>query len=262
MTDGRYLEGLRVLVTRPRGQAEQTAATIAAAGGQALVHPCLELGPPADPAALDRALAGRHDLLVFTSANAVNALAARLRGPDARTGHALVAAVGERTAAALADLGVRVDVQAESASAEGLFRALRERLGAGLAQRSVLFPRAREGREELAQLLRQAGARVELVTAYEMVPARREDLAGAVSALREGAVDLVPLGSPRTAEVLLGALRPDAAAVLGRTIVGTIGERTAQTLARAGVAVDVDAGARPATFEALLFRLAEAARKR
>ena len=48
-----------VLLTRPAGQAEETAELVRQAGGEPLVFPCLRPGPPADAQPLHAALA-RH----------------------------------------------------------------------------------------------------------------------------------------------------------------------------------------------------------
>src|SRR5262249_55069780 len=93
------------------------------------------------------------------------------------------------------------------------------------------------------------------VVAYRTVKAPPERLAAAVSALRAGAVDLVPIGSPRTAEVLLAALGEGGPALLRSAAVGAIGETTAAALRGAGVTVD--AVAEGASFPRLLLQLAQ-----
>jgi hypothetical protein len=48
LTDPASGRPLQVLITRPSGQAEETASLVEALGGAALVAPCLRLAPPAD----------------------------------------------------------------------------------------------------------------------------------------------------------------------------------------------------------------------
>jgi uroporphyrinogen-III synthase len=248
------LSGLRVLLTRPAAQAEASAAEVRAAGGVPLVYPCLEQGPPRDPALLEAALGEllRFRAVLFTSQTTVRCVAPRLRH-----GPAFVAAVGAHTARALAEAGLRVDLVSPSASGAGLAQALLQALPA-LPGQEVLFLRAEQAREELVRQLTAAGVRVTEVMAYEMreVPAGR--LGGAARALRDGQVDLVPLASPRTAAVLLGLVAPDGPALLRRTTVGALGPTTAAALAGAGVSVDVvgDDG----DFFALVLALARAHR--
>src|SRR5690606_15986712 len=106
------LAGRRVLITRARHQAGEMAAMVRDYGGTALCLPLTALGPPADPAPLDRALAGLDQVhwLVFTSPNAVDFTLSRLKAlKGAQAAEALsrcsLAAVGPGTAAALARWG-------------------------------------------------------------------------------------------------------------------------------------------------------------
>lgn len=96
---------------------------------------------------------------------------------------------------------------------------------------------------------------VDRVVAYRTVAVEPDALRPAVQLLHEGQVDLVPLGSPRTAQVLLRALGSDGSEVLGKTLVGAIGQTTAQALRDLHVRVDVVA-AEP-SFENLVGKLAE-----
>ncbi len=253
---------LRVLITRPEEQAPETAELVRAAGGTALVHPCLRLAPPDDPRPLHQAL---HELGRFTWVALASANAARLVAPALLAGPArpLLAAVGPRTAASLEELGLQVALCARAATAEGLaaelLAAVRAR-GRDPAAERVLLPRAAEGREALGEGLAAAGVQVTAVTAYQMVAATTAELAGLVALLQDGAVDLVPFGSPRTAELALAAVGPAAAALLGRCTVGAIGKTTAAALTARGVRVDVSGAG--ATFAELLRALAAAHRER
>jgi uroporphyrinogen-III synthase len=262
------LRGLRVLLTRPAEQADETAAWVRAVGGEALCCPCLVLGPPPDPGPLDRALRaaaslgedGPAERWAWTSANAVRAVAARLRHLSltpavldrARVRHA---AVGARTTAALREIGLLpgLVMEGEASTAEGLAAAILHTWELGRGER-VLLPRAAQGREALAEALARAGAQLSSLPAYEMAPAPPADLAEAAAALRAGAVALVPLGSPRTAATLLEALGEDGKALLGQTVVGAIGATTAAALREMGVRVDVVAAG--ADFRALIEEMA------
>ncbi len=171
------LAGVRVVVTRPEHQAEGLSAAFAAAGARVEELPLLEVVPPADPAPLDRAAAELavptaaaattgaappFDWIVFTSANAVDALFARLRArlpPGTRC-----AVVGPATASALRRHGVEPDRVAGRRDAEGLAAELSTDLSPGAA---VLVPQAADARPELAAGLTAAGAEVTTVIAYD-----------------------------------------------------------------------------------------------
>ena len=97
--------------------------------------PTIRIDPPADGgAALDRAArdlaAGRYDWVVFSSANAVEALLAQLQ--DARSfGPARIAAMGPGTAEALAGWRIVADLVPERSVAEGLLEAFPDPPGTG-----------------------------------------------------------------------------------------------------------------------------------
>src|SRR5437762_2756543 len=73
--DKRPLFGRRVLVTRPRGQAEELVERVESLGGEAILAPMIRIVPPDDLEPLQRAAsaAGEFDWIVFTSSNAVEA---------------------------------------------------------------------------------------------------------------------------------------------------------------------------------------------
>lgn len=256
---------LRVLITRPDEQAAETAELVQAAGGTALVHPCLRQAPPADPQPLATALGelDRFTWVALASANAARVLAPALRTCVTRP---LIAAVGPRTAAALQEQGLQVELCARDTTAEGLrdefLAVLRER-GCPPDTARVLLPRAAEGREALAAGLAAAGVQVTVVTAYQMLPPSPTVLAALSRIFHDGAVDLVPFGSPRTVEIALAALGTEAPALLAGTTVGAIGKTTAVALRARGVRIDAGGDAATAAdFGELLRALAAAHRSR
>ena len=278
LRDRRTGRPLCVLITRPSDQAQATADLVQQAGGQALVVPCLVVAAPRPPlsASIEQTLRQvmaaslGPPILAVTSRNAVQALADALyRLQPAQTiEQALlgwqVAAVGPRTAQALADLGRPADLVAgEATSAEpaedGSSAAqLASRLviahATGEPQPDVLFLRAAEARPTLPNALRAAGFRVTEYEAYRMVPAPPEALMPLRDALEQGRVDLVPFGSPRTVAIALSALGSQAVSLLATTRVGAIGQTTAHALREAGIRVD--AVGSQASFASLLCALA------
>ncbi|MCW5632356.1 MAG: uroporphyrinogen-III synthase [Rubrivivax sp.] len=169
---------MRVVVTRPAAQAHELVHALAERGVPALALPLIGIEPLADPAARRAlaaawsTLAGRQ-LVMFVSANAVAAFFAAV--PDGAStrrwpARTLAAATGPGTASALRAAGVPEDrivapgddaVQLDS---EALWQRLRGRSWRGA---QVLVVRGDGGgREWLAQTLRAAGARVELLAAY------------------------------------------------------------------------------------------------
>src|SRR5205085_1862201 len=86
--DERPLFGKRVLVTRPRGQAQEFVDQLEAMGAEVIEAAMLRIEPPEDYGPLDEACAnaGAFNWIIFSSTNAVDALMGRLLrgGVDAR----------------------------------------------------------------------------------------------------------------------------------------------------------------------------------
>jgi uroporphyrinogen III methyltransferase/synthase len=204
--EGRPLFGRRVLVTRPRHQAEGMMRAFERLGAVPFSLPTLEIHPPADPAPLDAALAklrqpdGGFDWVVFTSANGVHAVVRRLAhlGRDLRDlGRVKLAAIGPKTAAALRDYHLTADVVPTAFIAEALVESLREHV----AGKRVLLARANRGRDHLPVELGKIAA-VEQVTAYDQVDAVDPE-AEAFAALRRGEIEFVTFSSSNAARALL-----------------------------------------------------------
>lgn len=164
------LAGKRILITRARSQAGVLAAALESEGAEVIAIPTIEILPPDSYHALDRALenARKYRWLILTSANGVEALAARLQALSL-AGSALhglkVAAIGPATAGALQRNGLPVDVVPEQYVAESVVDALRGQV----AGQNVLLVRAKLARDVIPVELRKLGAVVDVVDAYQTV---------------------------------------------------------------------------------------------
>lgn len=249
--DARPLFGKRVLVPRTAEGSERLVRLLRDRGAEAVVAPSLRIVPPEDPEALAEAAAkaSTYDLVLFTSGNTVDAFFAALasRGKDARAlGTAEVAAVGPKTAEALAKYGVRADLVAKSTRAEGLLEELRRR-HADLAKKRVLFPRAESARPVLLEGLRADGAEVDLVVAYRALPPNDEGRREIQAAVDEG-VDAVLVSSGATFDHLVDALRDPACLRAAKLV--SIGPVTTDAIQKHGF--EVAAEASESTLEALV----------
>ena len=260
----RPLFGKRVLVTRPRQQAQAMVDELRDEGAWAMIAPSVVLEPPSDPAPLARAVGrlerGEFGWVAFTSANGVertwDALASR--GGDARAfGRARLAAIGPATAAALERHGLRADVMGEEFRGEGLAASMLAAMTAGPER--VLLARAARARDVLPDALRRAGHEVEVVAAYETHPSPPDELDATVRDLRAGAVDAVTFTSSSTVDHLCDALGEHAAELLARARVASIGPVTSDSARARGVRVDVEA--RPFTVRGLVRALADSYRE-
>ncbi len=235
--DPKPLAGRRVVVTRPRAQASDFMAWLAAQGAEAVAFPAIRIVPPPDPAPLARAAAEARsfDWLVFTSVNGVERFCEALTkaGLDSKAlSRARVAAIGPATAAALRQRGMRVDVVPERYVAESVVDAL---AAAGeLRARRVLLPRAAGAREVLPQRLAQLGALVTEVEAYRAVADAdaATDLRGR---LATGTIDAVTFTSSSTVRSFVEAVGTE----LGGAAVACIGPVTADTARELGLPVTI-----------------------
>lgn len=157
-----------VWITRPEPEAKSLCALARGSGWHALAVPAIEIAPPADPKAAQAKL--RHiravDAVIFISANAVD-WAFRFEPEIGRSlERRAVFAVGKATAAELARRGLReVMAPASGSDSEALLDhpALST---AAIAGRRVLIVRGCAGRELLARVLEDRGARVTYAEVY------------------------------------------------------------------------------------------------
>lgn len=197
---------MRVLVTRAEPEAARTAAALAARGAEAVVAPLFTA--EAVEATIDtQGLAG----LVVTSPRTARFLPA---GLVAAMAHKPAYAVGDRTAAALRDLGF-TDVHSASGDVDALAR-----LVAGQPVRgSVLHAGGEDRAGDLAAALGQQGIAVRTATVYRMLAVRAWPDA-ARQALSAGVIDAALHYSPRAAATYaaLAAAAPGMAALAARPL--------------------------------------------
>src|SRR5262249_16465882 len=124
---------------------------------------------------------------------------------------------------------------------EGVFHALAEFVGgnAKLATLNVLLPRAAVARDELPKSLEQAGARVDIVTAYRTVIPDDVDR-GRLSAMLTGSADCIAFTSASTVKNLAQLFDThDLSVVLKDIAVACIGEVTSSAAAEFGLTVHI-----------------------
>jgi uroporphyrinogen-III synthase len=208
MSAGR-LEGLGVVVTRPRPAADRLAEALVREGARAFIFPALVI-EPTNPSPRGAEALGRLaecGLAIFISANAVDHGLAVARRHGAWPAGARVAAVGEATAQALRNSGFRdVISPRERHDSEGLLAAPELR---NLKGESVIVFRGEGGREHLREALEGRGARVDYVECYRRARPRA-DAAPLVQAWRRGEVQAVTVLSTETLENFLAMLGGDA----------------------------------------------------
>jgi uroporphyrinogen-III synthase len=189
---GRPLTGIRVLVGRAKHQAGALSAELRRRGAQVIEIPFIEIRKPKSFKPLDSALKNLsgYDWLILTSVNGVEAMWARMeelsqpRAGIKREGHDFsravrltksrpalaagglhIAAIGPATKKAIEQRGAKVDVVPKEYVAESVVRSLKSKVKG----KRVLLVRAKVARDVIPSELRQAGAQVDVVEAYETV---------------------------------------------------------------------------------------------
>ena len=223
----RPLFARRVVVTRGSDQAGALTGELVSLGASVIEAATIAIVDPADAGAALRAAAGRlatYDWVVFTSANAVARLLAKVR--DARAfGTARVAAVGSVTANALARAGIESDLVPTEFTADALVAAFPAGPG------SVLVPQSARARPALVEGLGAKGWQVDAVAAYGTHPTAPP--AGVLA--DGGTADAIVFTSPSTVEGWVGAAGVDGTP----RVVACIGPVTADAARQHGLTVTV-----------------------
>lgn len=171
------LEGVKVLVTRPEGQAQALVDELERHGAIPLLMPAIRIASVESGSSLEQALSriGEFDWIVFTSVNGVQAVAKILPAlPDSIK----IAGIGPATCSAIEEAFRAPDAMPDEYLSEAIAPALGDVSG-----KRVLLARADIARQELAHILRAKGAVVEEVAAYRIlndedapIPATRPDV--------------------------------------------------------------------------------------
>lgn len=179
---------MRILVTRPKDDAEETATKLRAQGHTVLVAPLIEIRFVDGP---DIVLDGIQAVLA-TSSNGVHALARRTHRRDLP-----LFAVGAQTARAARDAGF-----SSVRSADGDARTLADATvnWAKPSGGALLHAAGAETKGALAESLRSAGFEVRTEILYDAVGAS-EISVDTLTALNAGNLDVVILFSPRSARI-------------------------------------------------------------
>jgi uroporphyrinogen III methyltransferase / synthase len=161
------LAGKRVVVTRARDQASELADRLAALGALVVEAPVIKtIVRDSDQSFLD-ATAGEWDWVMYTSASAVRAHFAALRRLERDTrslASARIGAIGDATAAELSRHGLLADFIPTRATAEQLAAECPITPGD-----RVFYPASALSDDAFAAKLRERGASVEQVAAYDTI---------------------------------------------------------------------------------------------
>jgi uroporphyrinogen III methyltransferase/synthase len=256
------LFGVRILVTRENSRGFESLEEL---GAEVIEFPTIRIEAPEDWEEMDRATddfvqaaarAGEEGAvqpwMIFTSANGVKYFFRRFfeRGLDIRELKGLkVCAVGSKTAAAVEERGITVDMVPDAFRAEGLVEAFKKLAGSGdLRGMRFLLPRAEKAREVFPDAVREMGGEIVVPVAYRAVmPQRRPKRLARF--LREGRITIATFTSGATFKNFL-ELVPDGTELLRGVSIAAIGPVTKKTVEKSGLSVEIMPG--EATIEAMV----------
>jgi len=239
----------RILVTRSPHQASELADALRAVGAEPILIPTIELTAPTTYAPLDEALSHVESFhwLLFTSANAVEAFAARIKHLSIlyplRSTLCAIAAIGPATARALESIGLIPTLIPERAVAESLAAALlpHAQQSDGSPTRFLLI-RAEAARDYLPEALRTAGAEVTIAPAYRtVIPESSVEAIGELFAAEANHPAAITFTSSSTAENLFSLLKTAGLALPPAILRVSIGPITSRTLENMGYPPQVEA---------------------
>ena len=248
--DRKPLFGRRIIVTRARAQASNFAECLESYGAEVTQFPTIETQPIPDNAMLDRAIAqlATYNWVIFTSVNAVEYFYRHLResGKDVRSlSNARICAVGQKTVAALDEIGIRADYVPSESRGAVVATELE-----GVEGQKILLPRASIAADDLPNGLRNRGAIIDAIPTYETVKTGAEGRETLEADLHNGRIDMVTFTSSSTVTNFLEMFDSHPpTALLDQIHIAVIGPSTAATVKAHGLAVDIVA--QKASVEAL-----------
>lgn len=239
------LHGKRIIVSRAKEQAGSLSTLLKDKGAEVMEIPFIEIRPAQSYEALDKALENllAYDWLILTSVNGVTALFSRLEKQgksEADLLHLKIAAIGPATRKAIEKHGLPVDLMPEEYVAESVVKEFQEQQIRG---ERVLLVRAKVARDVIPNALREMGAKVHVMEAYETVvpESSRTAIVEALSGDKKPfAITFTSSSTVKNFVELLGEDRVHSSLLDGVRLC-SIGPVTSNTLKQNKLRVDVEA---------------------
>lgn len=233
----RPLEGKRILVTRPKGQASQLVERLEGLGAITVALPAIDILPPEDFQAFDEALTQleQFDWVVFTSVNGVKSTASRMDElgiPREKLNNRNLAGVGPATNELTAKEFRTPDLVPKEYVSDSMVAEFGE-----IADKKFLLLRADIARKELPIELTAKGGKVTEVAVYRIVRDPSSHLAA-----EEPKPDYITLTSSSSVHATLTKLRESGReAWMNEVPLACIGPITSQTVLDLGYRVAIQA---------------------
>jgi uroporphyrinogen-III synthase len=253
MVQNTPLKGRTIAITRPIGQAEEAGELIRTKGGIPYYIPAIEIKPLNNPEPLKKFITELQentvDYVALMSTNGVKHLFSATEEIKQTNQlyeglkNVCVIAVGPKTAEALKEKNIRVDMIPQKYSSDGLIEALSN---TNLKNKTFRIPRTSNASPTLTETLQQMGADVQEIYVYESgLPIDEELKTKFYQDLTEGHINALLFGSGLSAKNIFKLLTEKASMEQLRQILTekvttvAIGPTTAQALNELKITVDV-----------------------
>jgi len=238
------LNGKRIIVSRAKEQAGSLSSLLKEEGADVLEIPFIEIRPAQSYEALDKAIENllAYDWLILTSVNGVKAFFSRLEKQgksEADLLHLKIVAIGPATAKSIEKHGIPVDIVPDEYVAEAVVEEMRNQVKG----EKVLLVRAKVARDVIPNALRELGAKVHVMEAYETVvpESSRTAILEALNSDKKPA--LITFTSSSTVKNFVELLGQETieSGLLDDVKLASIGPVTSATLKELGLRVDIEA---------------------
>jgi len=232
----------RTILLAPSGD-QELATALEDDGARVITWPKIEIIDPESFAALDEAIQDLfgYDWLLFANPNAARFFLRRLQNlghENSELDTLRVCALNDATRQQLEEARVHVDLVPETLATDGVITVLETYNGGRHSLRSLnfLLPRAAISRDHLRQALEDAGARVDVVSAYRTAGSHNSELVQLSVLLNGGGIDCVIFTSPSTVNELSQLLDTnDLSRLLKEVAVACVDQATARIATELGL---------------------------
>src|SRR5208282_1700126 len=235
------LFGHRILITR---EYTRDYAPLEELGAEIFEFPTIKTVPPENFDSLDAAIdvLDSYDWLIFTSANGFKFFIQRYlaKDRDIRDMKGIkLCAIGTKTAGAIRNYGLKVDVIPEEFNAEGLI-SIFSRLapGGSLKGSRFLLPRAETAREVFPQKVRELGGEIDTPVAYRTIKPEKHGKR-LKRFLQEGRISVATFTSAATFTNFIEMMGDEAMGLLKPAAIAAIGPVTETAIKKAGLKVSI-----------------------
>ncbi len=190
----------QILITRPEGKAEAMADLVRQWNGVPVIFPTISIAEPADWSVVDDAInrLTEYDWIVFSSVQGVKYFCDRalsLLGDLKSCWTVKVAVVGQKTADALREKQIAVDLIPQNFTSENLVEAFQS---IPLENKKILYVTGDKGRQTIITGLPSQGAALDRVNAYRNVLPEVLNFEETWNRIKSHSVDYFTFTSPST----------------------------------------------------------------